>query len=66
MDDPQTTNGDEAPSQQSLTSLKTDQESHFARARKIVESWPEWKRNIRCAPILPNSNQSAALSDESR
>ena len=41
-----------------LPSNNNDQKSHFDDARKMIESWPEWKRNIRCMPNSVNCSQS--------
>lgn len=32
--------------------MKTKKESHFEHAKKIIQSWPKWKREIRCLPVL--------------
>jgi hypothetical protein len=64
MCNPQIDKGPQLPPQQGLPSKKTNEQSHFVRARKIVESWPEWKRNIHCAPMAPNGNQSNPQSDQ--
>lgn len=45
-------------------SIESSQHSHFAHARKTIESWPEWKRNIRCMPTSMDSNQSIRTSDK--
>lgn len=34
--------------------MKTKKESYFDHAKKIIASWPKWKREIRC---LPKSNK---------
>ena len=46
-----------------LPSINNDQESHFDHARKMIESWPEWKKNIRCMPNSINCNQSNNTSE---
>jgi hypothetical protein len=51
------------PSPDGLSSNETNQQSHFVHARKIIESWPEWKRNIRCTPISLNCNRSSKTPD---
>ena len=40
------------------------QQSHYDHARKIIESWPEWKKNIRCMPNSINGNQSDKSPDK--
>lgn len=39
--------------------------AHFAEARKIVESWPEWKRNIGHR-LDPGENTSEPAHDTTR
>jgi len=41
------------PKEENSTHASTNQNAHFAQAREIIKSWPEWKRNICCTPIPP-------------
>lgn len=65
MSNSQTNKGPQLPSQEGLSSIESNQESHFVHARKTIESWPKWKRNIRCTPTSMNGNQSSEASDQS-
>jgi hypothetical protein len=65
MSNPQTNKGRQLPPDQGLPCEKTEQASHFVQAREIIKTWPEWKRNIRCAPTSTNSNQSTQVPDKS-
>jgi hypothetical protein len=50
MSNPKTNNDRQSIRKNESHLAKVDQTSHFAHARKIIKSWPEWKRNICCAP----------------
>ena len=64
MSNSQNNKGPQLPSQEGLPSIESDQQSHFVHARKIIESWPEWKRNIRCTPTSMNGNRSSDTPDK--
>ena len=64
MSNPKTNKDKKLPPQKGMTSANTDKQSHFVHARQIIDSWPEWKRNIRCAPISTNNNQSTQKPDK--
>lgn len=64
MSKPQTNNGREQSPEQGRPSTPSDPQCHFAHARKVIQSWPEWKRNVRCMPTSHNGNQSVPPSTE--
>ena len=64
MCNPQNNREPDLHHKEELPSIESDQQSHFAHARKIVESWPQWKRNIRCMPASLNINQSIESPDK--
>jgi hypothetical protein len=46
--------GHQFPLKQGQFPRASSQHCHFVQAGKIIENWPEWKRNIGCTPISTN------------
>jgi hypothetical protein len=59
MNSPQPDNKNQSHSQQkSSPSGDTSQQLHFVQAKKIVATWPEWKRNVCFAATSSNDNST--------
>lgn len=63
MSNTQNNTDQNVPSQKGVTSAN-DKQSHFVQARRIIEKWPDWKKNIRCMPTSMNGNQYSESHDK--
>jgi hypothetical protein len=64
MNNSQPNNKNQVHTQQNNSSQgNTNQPSHFVQAQKMVNAWPEWKRNA-CSAATASNDNSTSTSDK--
>lgn len=64
MNSPQRNNTNQIhPQQNNLPHVDTSQQPHFVQAQRIVNTWPEWKKDA-CSAATASNDNSTCSSDK--